>query len=75
MKIVSRFALPAVATAGLFFATSAPAEAVGDHKHCLYTRRRRDMSLSLKASQKRHRMNPRSTISTSSYTGACRLKN
>ena len=37
MKIVSRFALAAVATAGLFFATSASAEAVGDHKHCLYT--------------------------------------
>jgi hypothetical protein len=37
MKIVSRFALATVATACLFFASSAPAEAVGDHKHCLYT--------------------------------------
>jgi hypothetical protein len=37
MKIISRFALASAATAGLFFATSAPAEAVGDHTHCLYT--------------------------------------
>jgi hypothetical protein len=33
MKIICRFALAAVAAAGLVFATSAPAEAVDPHKH------------------------------------------
>ena len=36
MKIIGRFALAAVAAAGLVFATSAPAGAVDSHKHCLY---------------------------------------
>jgi hypothetical protein len=41
MKIVARKiaggAVAAVAAAGLMFATSAPAEAVTDHEHCLLT--------------------------------------
>jgi hypothetical protein len=37
MKIIGRFALGAVAAAGLVFATSVPAGAdVPPHKHCLY---------------------------------------
>jgi hypothetical protein len=36
MKIIGRFALAAVAAAGLVFATSAPAGAMDSHKHCLY---------------------------------------
>lgn len=36
MKIIGRFALAAVAAAGLVFATSAQAGAVDSHKHCLY---------------------------------------
>ena len=39
MKIISRFALAALAGASLMFATSAPAgaDAVAPHKHCLLT--------------------------------------
>ena len=37
MKIVRKFALAAVTTAGLAFATSTPAAAVTDHEHCLLT--------------------------------------
>jgi hypothetical protein len=38
MKIISKLALAAVTTAGLAFATSAPAAAqVTDHQHCLLT--------------------------------------
>jgi hypothetical protein len=37
MKIVSRFALAAVAASGLVFAASAPAAAVDPHLHCLVT--------------------------------------
>ena len=40
MKIIGRFALAAVATAGLVFATSGPAAAdvvVNPHKHCVLT--------------------------------------
>ena len=36
IKIIVRFALAAVAAAGLVFATSAQAGAVDSHKHCLY---------------------------------------
>jgi hypothetical protein len=37
MKIIRRVVLAAVAAAGLAFATTAPAAAVGDHSHCLLT--------------------------------------
>jgi hypothetical protein len=37
MKIIMKSALAAAATAGLIFATGAPASAVTDHEHCLLT--------------------------------------
>jgi hypothetical protein len=37
MKIITKAALAAAATAGLMFATSAPASAVTDHQHCTLT--------------------------------------
>jgi hypothetical protein len=37
MKIIGRVALAVIGTAGLAFATTAPAAAVGEHSHCLLT--------------------------------------